>query len=194
MEVDSGGDDLKKVTSPVDSTKESTDSNKTTSVAKPKPMEIKVKSSDGKPKNIQITTISTLPGKTDSENNMSSPKTPSIKVRSADGKPKNVQITTLATFTSPKAKGVNSDETNKAETPKKKPVLKEKTENDSECIVIDDDSSPKKCDAATTPKSGGSAVNRTGNDKSTPKRVQLTTIQLFNSNSQSPKTSKGEKS
>jgi hypothetical protein len=192
MEIETSNDDLHLVLESNDNSRETTDSNKSTSpVTKPKPMEIKVKSSDGKPKNIQITTISSLPGKQDSEN-LGSPKTPSIKVRSADGKPRNVQITTLATFTSPKAKGANPDEPKKLETSTKKTVLKEKTDNDSECIVIDGDSADK-CDV-TTPKSGNAAISRTGDEKSTPKRVQLTTIQLFNSNSQSPKTSKGEKS
>ncbi|XP_053396041.1 chromatin assembly factor 1 subunit B-like [Mercenaria mercenaria] len=204
METETGGDDLHLVLeSSTDDSRETTDSSKTTSpVAKPKAMEIKVKSSDGKPKNIQITTISSLPGKTDSNSNLGSPKVPSIQVKSADGKPRNVQITTLATYTSPKSKGVNSGEPKKTETSEKKietpdkktKVLKEKTENITDCIVIDDDSQEKCDEIATTPKTGSVAKNKTGDDKSTPKRVQLTTLQLFNSNSQSPKTNKGEKS
>lgn len=173
---------------------------KTTSpVTKLKPMEIKVKSSDGKPKNIQITTLSTLQSKSDTANNLGSSEVPAIQVKSADGKPRNVQITTLATFTSPKSKGSNSDECKNSDCDKPTKVLKMKTDNKeqtTDCVMIDDDSNEKCPKIATTPKSESAAKNRTGDEKSTPKRVQLTTLQLFNTNSQSPTTgsSSGEKS
>lgn len=157
--------------------------------APPKISTIKVRSSDGKPKNIQITTLSSIPSKS-SDSELGSCKMPTIQVKSSDGKPKKVQITTLATFTSPRAKGGNS----KPEqiTPNKNKtnpeVLKEKTGNkDSADSVAITDSEAEKSKDCATPKSENAAEKRTSEGKGTPKRVQLTTIQLFNNNSQSPR-------
>lgn len=74
-----------------------------------KPLGIQVKSADGKPKRIQVTTLSTLtsPSASKGKSPPQVPKSPSvsgIQVKSADGKPKKVQITTLTTYTSPKSK------------------------------------------------------------------------------------------
>ncbi|WAR09325.1 CAF1B-like protein [Mya arenaria] len=145
----------------------------------PVPMMMKVKSADGKPRNIQITTLSSVPSSSGD-----AASEPQIKVRSADGKPKNVQFTTLATFTSPKNKQPMSPSSATSK------ILKEKTRNNSgsECVVIEDSNSPIKLSTLeSTPKSA-SISNKTGvtpksgdTPKSTPKRVQLTTIKLFDS-------------
>lgn len=203
MDTEAGSDDLHLVLeSSTDDSRETTESIKSTSpVAMPKPMEIKVKSSDGKSKNIQITTLSSLPSKTDAGSNLGSPKVATIMARSADGKPKNIQITTLASYTSPKSKGSNSEVPKQTETPDKQTttVLKEKTENQIEinCIVIDDDSNQEMTEETSTNKIDSVSKNKMADDKgSTPKRVQLTTLQLFNTTGQSPRTSNntGEKS
>lgn len=204
MDTEAGSDELHLVLeSSTDDSRETTEKIKSTSpIATPKPMEIKVKTSDGKPKNIQITTLSSLPSKTDTGSNLGSSKMPTIKVKSADGKPKNIQITTLASYTSPKSKGNNSEVPKQTETPEKQTtkVLKEKTENQIQidCIVIDDDNSKEISEELTTTcKMDSVTKNRIADDKSsTPKRVQLTTLQLFNTASQSPNTSNntGEKS
>lgn len=174
-----------------DDSRDTTQANRAISpVAKAKPMEIKVKSSDGKPKNIQITTLSSLPSKPSSESNLGSSIVPTIKVKSVDGKPmKHVQITTLATFTSPKSKGKSPEDQKNIVTPEKKDaVLREQTENRdiSDCIVIEDTDDVK--GSVTTPKTGAVPGSKIGEEKCTPKRVQLTTIQLFNTNTQSPNT------
>ena len=137
----------------------------------PKSMEMKVKSADGKPKNVQITTLS-------SKESMASKahKTPEIKARSADGKPKKIEITTLATFASPKSKqpdvanttGSKVDSTNVK-------VLSEKTDNVDKPDK-DFNQSETVCQTSGTKPS---------EDKQTPKRVQVTTLQLFNSQSAS---------
>jgi len=144
----------------------------------PAPMMMKVKSADGKPRNIQITTLST------NTSTKSAPIVPQIKVRSADGKPKNIQFETLATFTSPSAK---------KKEPTSPSVVKDKAGSD--CILIDDSPQKGKEGLENTPKSASSRVKTgdtpksSGPGKGTPKRVQLTTIQLFD-NAQSPSQSK----
>lgn len=137
-----------------------------------KPMEIKVKSADGKPKNIQITTLTSVP-----ESNLVEPKAPEIKIRSADGKPKNIQFTTLATFTSPKSKGVQ--ETSSPVSNKNNKSDKQNSENDK--AVSEDDENKGKLG---TPKSSKDSAS-SGTPKQTPKRIQLTTLQLYESPKQS---------
>lgn len=138
-----------------------------------KPMAIKVKSADGKPKNIQITTL-TSEG-SESGTNLVEPKAPEIKIRSVDGKPKNIQFTTLATFTSPKSKGVSTSK--QSLTPTKAADVKN-TDNETGDLM---DSSNK----GLTPKSADAKnrnvdTNSVGGMNSTHKRIQFTTLELYN--------------
>ena len=195
----------------------------------PKPMGIQVKSADGKPKKVQITTLSTFaspsavkqksqpesPSTVKVKNPpavMKSPSTSGIQVKSADGKPKKIQITTLATFSSPKSKSENKTMSisgdnagalkaveNTMSDKKDKQGVKSATNNDSskgqaESALIDltDNERGDNCGATagkgapeTAPSPVGAKTNKEG--KSTPKRVQLTTIKLFNTPSKDDK-------
>lgn len=146
---------------------------KSTSSVQVKPMAIKVKSADGKPKNIQITTL-TSEG-SEFGTNLVEPKAPEIKIRSVDGKPKNIQFTTLATFTSPKSKGVSTSK--QSLTPTKATDVK-MTDNETGDLM---DSSNK----ALTPKSADATdknvdTNSAGGMNSAPKRIHFTTLELYN--------------
>ena len=139
-----------------------------------KPMTITAKSADGKPRNIQITTLSTTVPLT------TEPPAPEIKVRSADGKPKKIQFTTLATFTSPKSKGLQESVASSS------PVTVKRVDNDDDdCIVVENVGVPG------TPKSDNKNTTGSEDKKQTPKRVQLTTLQLYDVK-QSPKQSPGK--
>ncbi|KAH3727980.1 hypothetical protein DPMN_053926, partial [Dreissena polymorpha] len=153
------------------------DNNKSSeSVQSSIPVPIAVKSKDGKPRNIQITTLSSVPSQSGCD------RQPDIMVRSADGKPKNVQFTTLATFSSP----TSSKESVKLVSTPDSVVLKEKRRNLSDGnSVSTDECFVQSGKLLSTPKSSGSSTNKHNETtpKSAAKRVQLTTIQLFENSS-----------
>ena len=180
-----------------------------------KPSGIQVKSADGKPKRVQITTLSTLSSQSAAKSSLSeSPKAaaiPGIQVKSADGKPKKVQITTLATFTSPKSKSqgktnstteeqLKGDKSNALKSventfiDKPQTVQKDKApkiEESAKSLETIDLTADEKGDnskqgeqtglSQSDPVAASSPVGTKTNSegKGTPKRVQLTTIQLF---------------
>ena len=188
----------------------------------PKPSGIQVKSADGKPKKIQITTLSTFasPLATTMKNEPPVMKSPTagIQVKSADGKPKKIQITTLTTFSSPKSKSeaktssasalagksgdnssalkavenTTSDKINKQENKPEK--TNDSAKGPAESTVIDLTSNEKgdntsastgKGTSDSAPSPSGAKSSKEG--KPTPKRVQLTTIQLFNTSNKDDK-------
>ena len=201
----------------------------------PKPSGIQVKSADGKPRKVQITTLSTFasPSAIKVKNQPESPssvkvknqppvaKSPStygIQVKSADGKPKKVQITTLASFSSPKSKSENNTISVSASTRNSGDNLSalkaventmsdkgDKSDNKSELnsdsaklsaesAVIDltagekGDNSSASAGKGTSDTAASPAGAKTSKEgKSTPKRVQLTTIKLFNTPSKDDK-------
>lgn len=166
-----------------------------TSTIERKPMEIKVKSVDGKLKNVQIQTLSTTPL---SDIKLSPTTAPSIQVKSVDGKPKNVQITTLATFSSPNSSGdscASVTKTPESENRSKVALVASGISSFNDNIIIIDSTSEYKKEIVSTcpgtPKSVAGVLKQnlvSGSDKTTPKRVQLTTLELFNTgNSESPK-------
>ena len=189
-----------------------------------KPAGIQVKSADGKPKKIQITTLSTLssPCAAKSSSQPQPPKVSSIsgiQVKSADGKPKKVQITTLATYTSPKSKSqaktnctpaLNEEQLKGGDCNALKAVentLSEKKTNEYKDESLKSDESAKLVEllGSTANEKGDNAISGpkgesgtmavcspsgakgTNEGKPTPKRVQLTTIQLFNSSNKEDK-------